>query len=278
MKFLKKKFTEIWLNDVLVVKSPILIEEKIAKSLIHGFTTRFGGVSTGYLSSLNLDHKLDSVENVRCNHEILAAALGYNACDMVSTKQVHTDIVRVARREDSGKHLDCTVDYDCDALITNEKNLPLVAYAADCIPVILYDPVNHAVAVIHSGWRGTALAIVARAVEKLSDQYGTQAKDLLAAIGAGIGECCFTTHSDVPDAFREVLGAAYGDFIVDAEEMGKYAVDLKGINKHWLVLAGVLAENVDIDIECTCCNPEKYWSHRKTQGKRGGQGVVVMLK
>lgn len=278
MKFLKKSFKEFWLGDVLIVKSPLLIEEKIEKTLVHGFTTRFGGVSQGYLSSLNLDHKLDSVENVRRNHEILGSALRYKAEDMVSTNQVHTDVVRVARREDSGKHLDYAVDYECDALITNEKNLPLVAYSADCIPIILFDPVKEAVAVIHSGWRGTALAIVARAVEKMSAEYGCQPEHILAAIGAGIGECCFTTHRDVPDAFRQVLGIAYDDFIVDAADEGKFAVDLKGINKHWLVSAGVLAENVDVDMECTCCSGEKYWSHRATQGKRGGQGVVAMLK
>lgn len=247
--------------------------------LLHGFSTRLGGVSTGAQASLNLDHKKDSTANVRQNHLRLAAALGYDARRLVSTHQVHKSEVRVAEAADEGLVLDGPTPYECDALVTNCPGRPLICYAADCIPILLWAEDAAAVAAVHAGWRGTAADIAAKAVQKLAAVYHADPARIKAAIGPGIGPCCFSTHDDVPNAMLAAFGPSVERCIrPDTAEPGKFLVDLKQINALRLQSAGVPAANVAISPECTCCLPEKYWSHRYTKGERGGQAAVIMLR
>lgn len=247
--------------------------------VLHGFTTRFGGVSTGAQSSLNLDHKMDSDENVRQNHLLLAAAMGYDSHRMVSTHQIHSDIIRLATAPDEGLHLLGSTPWECDAVITNQPGRPLICYAADCIPILLWCESTPAIAAIHAGWRGTCADIAAKCVHRLADEFGADPSRIKAAIGPGIGACCFSTHDDVPDA----LTAAFDDTVShcitpDPAEAGKFLVDIKLVNATRLCAAGVPAANIAISAECTCCLHDKYWSHRYTKGKRGGQAAVIMLR
>lgn len=257
---------------------PLFPEDK----LICAFTNRFGGVSSGPQASLNLDHKKDTAANVRQNHLLLAAALDYPAEAMVSTRQIHSDIIRIARPEDAGLHLLGPVPYECDALITDEPGRPLIAYAADCIPILLWAPKaagGAAIAAIHAGWRGTCADIAAKCVRKMAETYGIQPADCRAAIGPGIGPCCFSTHDDVPQAFLQAFGEPVRSFIrPDSQNPGKFLPDLKAINGWRLEQAGLSHQNIAISPECTCCLPNKYWSHRFTKGERGGQAAIIMLK
>lgn len=244
----------------------------------HAFTTRAGGISTGAQASLNLDHKQDTVENVYQNHLILADALGYDPHAMVSTRQIHSAIIRIAGAKDAGQHLDGPVPYECDGLITDQPGRPLIAYSADCIPVLLYAPDVHAVAALHAGWRGTAADIAAHGVRRLQEGYGADPRQMIAAIGPGIANCCFTTHDDVPRAMQEAFGTEVNAFITpEADSPGRFHVDLKAINSWRLQTAGVPADSIAVSPECTCCLPDKYWSHRASGGNRGGQAAVIML-
>lgn len=256
-----------------------------ADGLLCAFTNRWGGVSGGAQASLNLDHKKDTAANVRQNHLILAAALDYRPEAAVSTRQVHGDIIRVAQPEDAGLHLDGPVPYECDALITDQPGRPLIAYAADCIPILLWAPKHDggtAVAAIHAGWRGTQADIAAKAVRRLAEVYGVAPAECRAAIGPGIGPCCFSTHDDVPKAMVAAYGDGVRQFITpdnsSGAEPGKFLVDLKAINAYRLQLAGLSPENIAVSPECTHCNPDKYWSHRYTKGRRGGQAAIIMIK
>ncbi|MBQ3199806.1 MAG: peptidoglycan editing factor PgeF [Firmicutes bacterium] len=247
--------------------------------LLHGFTTRHGGISTGHQAGLNLDHKQDTNENVRQNHLILAAALGYDSRRMVSTHQIHSDIIRIAQDGDEGLHLLGPTPYECDALITNVKGRPLIAYSADCIPILLWAQDVGAIAAIHAGWRGTVADIAAKCVAKLSAVYHADPAYIKAAIGPGISACCFSTHDDVPDALRQAFGSQIDCCITpDAAYHGKFLVDIKQVNALRLQTAGLKPQNIAISPECTCCLPQKYWSHRYTKGKRGGQAAVIMLR
>ncbi len=247
--------------------------------LLHGFTTRHGGVSTGHQAGLNLDHKQDTNENVRQNHLILAAALGYDSQRMVSTHQIHSDIIRIAQDADEGLHLLGPTPYECDALITNVPGRPLIAYSADCIPILLWAQDVGAVAAIHAGWRGTVADIAAKCVAKLGTVYHADPAHIKAAIGPGISACCFSTHDDVPNALRQAFGSLADCCIIpDTDEHGKFLVDIKQVNAMRLQMAGLKSQNIAISPECTCCLPQKYWSHRYTQGKRGGQAAVIMLR
>ena len=203
----------------------------------HCFTTRYGGVSTGYLSSLNIGlHRGDDPENVRENFRILADALGIVPEDFVLTRQIHSDIVCKVGRADRGNHMVEGASAECDALVTNEPGVALVIFTADCTPIVFYDPVTGAVGAAHAGWKGTALGIAAKTVEAMVHHFGCDPANIRAAIGPNISGCCFETDRDVPDAMVAALGEEARPFIRPSGE--KFYVNLKEINALWLRKAG----------------------------------------
>lgn len=241
----------------------------------HAFSTRHGGVSGGHLASLNLGiHRGDDRENVEKNYEIFGKAVGFDPKTLVFTHQTHTDIVARVGRADCGDGLEREVTVERDGLITNEEGVTLIVFSADCTPILLHDPVHHAVGAVHSGWRGTAAGIVRRALEKMSAAYGTDPADVEAAIGPCIGRCCFETHGEVPEAMRNALGEAAESAVTD-DGNGKFHVDLKEINRLWLELAGV--KKIDVSTDCTACQPDRFWSHRKVGNARGSLAAVIRL-
>lgn len=248
-------------------------------SATHAFTTRYGGVSTGIFKSLNLgENRNDYDDNVQKNYSILCSALDIPADRLVFSKQVHEATVRVASEKDCHK-LFGKIDYTADGLITNEKNLPLIIFTADCIPILLHDPVDGVIGAVHAGWRGTAYNIAGKAIQKMAAAYGCLPENIHAAIGPGIDKCCFETHSDVPEAMKKILGDGISAFVSErADTDGKYLIDLKGINRRLLENAGLKSENISVSDECTMCSHEKYWSHRFTNGLRGSQASVIMLR
>ena len=240
---------------------------------VHCFTTRYGGVSGGYLSSLNLGiHRGDKPENVVKNYEILAEALGFDVRDLVFTRQTHTDVVRLVDDANRGEGLFREVEPECDALVTNAPGVALAAFTADCVPILLHDPLTGAVGAVHAGWRGTAADIAGKAVRAMTEHFGSRPGDIRAAIGPSIGRCCFETHADVPDAVRAVLGAEADNFIVPTGE--KYRVDLKGVNAALLRRAGVT--RIEISSACTACEPERFWSHRRVGNDRGSLAAIIV--
>ncbi len=243
----------------------------------HGFSTRLGGVSQGIYASLNLGcNRGDNPEAVRENYRRFCAAVGVPGDRLVLSSQVHGDVVRTVTTADAGKGIDRKSDYEADGLITDIPGLTLVVFAADCLPILLYDPVRRVIAAVHAGWRGTALGIAARAVEKMRDVYGSDPAHILAAIGPGISKCCFETHEDVPNAMTEAMGASALRHI-EVLPTGKFHVDLKGLNACRLEQAGVPADHIAVSGDCTVCLPEKYWSHRATNGQRGSQAAMIAL-
>ena len=250
-----------------------LVAEEI--SVPHCFTTRRGGVSEGYLSSLNIGlHRGDDPGNVEKNFRILADALGISPEDFVLTKQIHSDIVVKVGRADRGKHMIEGASAVCDALITNEPGVALVIFTADCTPILLHDPVTGAVGAAHAGWRGTAAGIAAKTAEAMVREFGCDPGNIRAAIGPNISFCCFETDRDVPDAMVAALGEEAKPFIRSNGD--KYYVNLKEINALWLRKAGV--ERIEISDACTVCQSDLYWSHRVTRGERGSQGAIIVCK
>ena len=238
------------------------------------FTTRLGGVSTGYLASMNIGaHRGDTMENVARNYQILGSALGFSGEDLVLARQIHTDIVRSVTRQDA-RGLDHHSYPQCDALITRDPGVGLVVFTADCTPVLLWDPVTGAVGAIHAGWRGTGLDIAGKTVRAMAEQFGCDPRNIRAAIGPNIGPCCFETDRNVPVAMLERFGADAGEFIRRSGE--KYYVNLKEINALALRRAGV--GQIEISQACTVCSHERFWSHRYTHGERGSQGAIIVCK
>lgn len=241
----------------------------------HCFSTRFGGVSEGALASLNLGvHRGDRPANVRENYRRLGAAVGFESKNTVFTKQVHSDIVQRVGKQDRGRGLVYPVEVPRDGLVTNEPNVALTIFSADCTPVLLYDPVTRAVGAAHAGWRGTASGIAARTVEAMCREFGSRPENLRAAIGPCISQCCFETDSDVPEAMLAALGEEAHCAIRSVGE--KYYVDLKQLNAMWLRRVGVA--QIDLSCDCTACQPQRFWSHRRVGNSRGSLAAVIMLK
>ena len=250
-----------------------LISENILSS--HAFTTRLGGVSTGYLDSLNIGmHRGDVPANVEENYRRLAKALGFSTEKLVLANQIHTDIVRVVTEKDCLGSLSHRDYPECDALVTNTPGVALVVFTADCTPILFYDPVTGAVGAAHAGWRGTAAGIAAKTVETMIAAFGCKPENIRAAIGPNIGACCFETDRDVPEAMLSALGQEAKPYITQENE--KFRVDLKALNALWLRRSGV--KNIAIAKECTACDPHTFWSHRVTKGQRGSQGAIIVRK
>ena len=243
--------------------------------LRHCFTTRYGGVSGGELATLNLlGDKGDAPENVRENYRRVCALFGVGEDECAVTRQVHGNVVRIVTAAD--KHACLTkVPYEADGIVTAEKGLPIFCFTADCVPVLLCDAENGVIGAVHCGWRSSVGDILNNALTQMRS-LGARTENIRAAIGPAIGKCCFETDEDVPEAVTAWLGGdTEGLFQKRAD--GKTLVDLRAANARRLVQRGVPAEHIDISDECTFCSHDKYWSHRYTKGKRGGQAAVICL-
>lgn len=247
--------------------------------ITHGFSTRAGGVSEGYLSSMNLGHgRNDAEENVIRNHEIIAEAIGFDAHNIVASRQTHTTNVRVVSKEDCGKGVYKERDYDdVDGMITNEKNIVLATYFADCVPLYIVDIKNKAIGLSHSGWRGTVGKIGQVTLEKMNEQYGTKPEDIVVCIGPSICQNCYEVSLDVAQEFMEAFPNHKEEILKDKGN-DKFLLDLWECNRIIFEEAGVLPENINLPDLCTCCNGEFLFSHRATNGKRGNLAAFLSLK
>jgi len=248
-----------------------LIDEQIP--VPHAFTTRLGGVSQGIYESLNLGMALgDDPMAVAENYKRITDILGTKRERMVVSRQVHGDRVRVVGKADYFKDISHPFE-EGDALLTIEEDVTLAVFTADCIPILLWDGYTGAVSAIHAGWRSTVLDIVGLAVEKLC-AFASYPKHIRATIGPGIGVCCFETGQEVPEAVRKVLGHEAETCITD-RGAGKSMVDLKEVNRCLLIRAGLSPDQITVSHYCTMCNPDLFWSHRVTEGKRGVQAAII---
>ena len=245
----------------------------------HGFSTRKGGVSTGIFSSMNLNFKRgDDPDAVLENYRRMAAALNMRVEDMVLSDQTHTTNVRVITEEDRGKGILRPQDYsDVDGMITNVPEIVLVTSYADCVPLYFVDPVRKAIGLSHSGWKGTVGHIGQKTVWKMHEVYGTEPKDIVAAIGPSICQSCYEVSDDVAEAFRANFTADEAADILLDKGNGKYQLDLWKANWYVLTDAGILPEHLSVTDLCTACHPDLLWSHRKTNGQRGGLSAFLSL-
>lgn len=261
---------------------PYLVFEHLEQTgmVMHGVSTRMGGVSAGCCSTMNLSFERgDSEEAVRTNYEFLGAAMGFSTDSLVFSKQTHTTNVRVVTEADRGKGFLRQRDYtDVDGLVTNVPGLTLATFYADCVPLFFVDPVHKAIGLSHSGWRGTVGKIEKKTVEKMTEMYGTDPKDVLAAIGPSICRSCYEVSEDVILEVRKAFSEEHWRELYDEKEDGKYQLDLWRANELIFEKAGILKEHYSVTNLCTCCNPQYLFSHRASHGKRGNLGAFLMIR
>jgi len=250
---------------------------KYEKILTHCFTTRNFGVSTDEYSSLNMGFKTDDKrENVLENFKRVTDALGISIDNIVLSDQVHDTKIKVVDESDRGKGITRESDIrGYDGLMTNARGVALVTFYADCVPVFLFDPKKKAIALVHSGWRGTVGKIADNAVKMMNEVYGCDCSDILAAIGPSIGKCCFETGDEVYREFSDKMD--WSGKYCEKKPDGKWNIGLQGIIKETLVRAGVPEGNITVSNICTMCNRDLFFSHRGDKGRTGRMAAIMQL-
>jgi len=216
-------------------------------------------------------HTGQEYTSIVANRSEILAHFGSQAV-AVSPLQVHGSHVHVvdAPAARGWTQLDST--FEADALVTNLPNVVLTILTADCVPLLVVDPVHRAIGAVHAGWRGTQQEIVRKTIEKMGALYGTQPADLIVGIGPAIGECCYEVGAEVADHFT-----AYPQAIVPKDN-GKYLLDTKRINARQLEDLGVPPNQIEISPICTSCEHERFFSYRADAGTAGRFMSCIMLE
>ncbi len=250
----------------------------------HLFSTRLGGVSKGCYSEMNLSYtRGDEKKAVDENYRRIADVMGHGRSldDFVSTFQTHTTNVRVITKDDRGKGPARARDYiDIDGLVTNEKGIILSTFHADCPPIYFVDPVNNAIGLSHSGWKGTKGKIAEATLKIMKENYGSVPSDCVCAIGPSICGDCYEIGEDVAEEFC----SSFSKNELEAERIlipypnKKYRLNLWNAIKLTLIQAGVKEENIFVTDVCTRCNPSLLFSHRIQGDARGNLAAFLSLK
>lgn len=241
---------------------------------VQGFTTRHEGVSRPPYNSLNLGlSTMDSSHNVEGNRSILTRAFGTKLESLVTVTQVHgTDLLVLDEPNQDFSHFQ---KLECDGIITNQPWVMIGVCVADCVPVLLLDPVKKVIAALHAGWKGTAQGIVTKGVAAMVRLFECNPDNILAAIGPAIGPCCYEVDTPVAEAFQK--GGMPFDSFAEKSEPGKWRLNLAAANRHQLLRAGLLEENVETTAYCVSCEKDLFFSYRRDNGETGRQMGFIML-
>ncbi|MFC2459893.1 MAG: peptidoglycan editing factor PgeF [Selenomonas noxia] len=247
--------------------------------LIHGFSARHGGVSPVPFDTLNMAlHVGDDPAHVWENRTRYLRTIGSDAARICTIRQVHgTEIVRVLRR-DAGRG---ARDYDdacadADAMITNDSGVALLLCYADCVPVLLYDPVHNAAGLVHAGWKGTVQRIAAKTIARMGEEFGTKPSDVCAGIGPSISADCYVVGPEVADRFYAKFPAHANEILTKRD--GAIHLDLWAANRIQLVEAGLAENNIDSANVCTSCDRTFFYSYRAAGGRTGRLAAVMELR
>ncbi len=278
MDYIKFHSETMTLNNSDVV--PYLTYNALSKIdfITHGFSTRLGGVSTGDFTSMNLAlNRGDNRESVLENYKRLSTAIGVDYNTLVASAQDHNTVVRCVSHEQYGVGITKPRDMDSvDALVTDEPNVTLVTYYADCTPIFYVDTVKKVIALAHGGWRGTVNRIAQKVVATMVDKYDCNTANITAAIGPAISRCCYEVDYSCAKEFMS-LEDVDTEKIITPKEKGKYMLDLLEANRQLLIGAGVLNDNIIVSDVCTRCNNQLLWSHRATNGHRGTMAAMMSI-
>jgi YfiH family protein len=253
--------------------------------LWHGFSTHRGGVSRVYLpegssarpydGQLNLGFTAADVpENVRENRlRWIEAVTGSRTTPLVAVRQIHSNRNLIAPRDWAGVEPGSAPE--ADGIITNQRGFLIGIQTADCIPVLVADTKRRAVAAFHAGWRGTVARIVELGVARMGEEFGSEPADMVAAIGPGIGACCYTVGAEVLEKFS--VNFSYADELFSSRE-DAMQLDLIEANRRQLMAAGIPESSIAVVGGCTACQPELLYSHRASGGHAGRMMAVIGIR
>jgi polyphenol oxidase len=246
--------------------------------LTHGISTRAGGVSRGKLGSLNLSFKTgDDTLRVKENRLLFMKTLGISVINPATLNQVHGDGIR---RVMKGERLPLDgILGEGDALLTDVPGIPLMILVADCLPILLFDPVHRAVGLAHAGWRGTVNHVGAKTLLRMGEEFGTHPPDVKVALGPAIGSCCYEVGKEVTEPFQSVFPWA-GEVLSPGTGPDKFKLNLEESNARQMLEIGVSHEHVLRSGLCTIRRNDLFYSHRaeaSDERPTGRFGALIML-
>lgn len=281
--------------ELRLLQSPDL---KRVPWLVHGFTTRPGGLTTSYGGrTLNLGFTKDdlrtSVERNRKAALLAAGAATGKPWPLITLRQIHSDLIHVVRSRKAERFVG-------DGVVTDLRGIALGILTADCFPILLVDTKKKAVGAFHAGWRGTVKRIVEKGIGTMRLEFGSHPEDIHAAIGPGIQQCSFEVGEEVEETFHTQFAYAaelfhrvqesdavrerYPMLFMNQRAPGhgdpciKVHLDLREANRRQLLAAGVPEENITALKDCTVCQPRTFFSHRGERGKTGRQMAIVGIQ
>lgn len=240
-------------------------------NVTHGLFTRLGGVSAAPFDTLNVGSTVgDDPASVHINRERVAAVMEFPETDTRTTWQVHgTDVLVAHQGELTG-----WPPPKADAIITADRDVPLVMRFADCVPLLLFDPVRQVIGLAHAGWRGTLAGVSPATVDAMRETFGCHVRDILVGVGPSIGPCCYEVGPEVIEQAQAAFGTLEG-LVRQPSNGGGARLDLWAANEQSLRWAGV--EHIEVARLCTACNTHEFYSHRAEKGNTGRAAVVMKL-
>jgi len=253
-------------NDIKYLVIPAFESTGLVK---HAFSTR------------SLDFNLtanDMNERILQNYKLFCQTIGIEVENLVASDQTHEDEVYEATEKDRGKGILLKSDIkNKDALITKEREVALITYHADCVPLFFLDVKTPAIGLAHAGWRGTMKKIGPKTVAEMVSKFGTHPENILVGIGPCIKKCCFEVDEPVIIILKKVF-ENYQELIEPADKKGHWMLDLVKANQVSLIEAGIKPSNIWISDYCTCCHNDLFFSFRGDKKKTGNQIAVMELK
>jgi hypothetical protein len=247
------------------------------KGIVHFISTRNGGTSNSPFDTLNISFNVsDDPEVVLKNRKLLAEAVGFDAAGIVTAKQVHDNKVALVTKDMRGKGaFDFISALDgIDAMVTNVPKICLMVQVADCVPVLLYDPVKKVIGAVHAGYKGTILKIAENAVKSMIKQYRSDPNDIYVGIGPSIGPCCYEVGKEVVKEVKDSL--KNGKDLINVRK-GKSFFDLWKANRSQVEACGVPRQNIEVAGICTNDRTDMFFSFRAGKGTTGRFAAGIML-
>lgn len=246
----------------------------LSDGYVAGFSSRNGGVSRAPYNSLNLGlNTADLQASVEGNRSTFARSFDLQPHQLLTVKQVHGKDLLVI--DESNLDLTHFLTVEVDAIVTDQPGIMIGVLVADCFPVLVWSREQGVVAAVHVGWRGAANGILRKTIETMREHFGCSVAELRAAIGPGIGAHKYEVDRPVRDAFRQ--GSGFWPEIAKEVRLGYWQLDLSLSCRLQLEQVGLLTQNIDQAVECTCCHPESFFSYRRDKGETGRQLGFIKL-
>lgn len=243
--------------------------------IVHAFCTRWGGVSQGAYENLNFSFREgDPTDRVEKNWELLSAAYQVPRGQFFVVNQIHEDRILLIDQEHPKPNENKPLQYD--AILTDRPGLAIGIKTADCVPILMVDPVRRVIGAVHAGWKGTSLGIAGKAVDALASRFLSKPSDLIVAVGPAIGPCCYQVDKTVFEAMGDPSGP--NSLFRPCREEGKWMLDLPLANRLQVERKGVSPGNIVTSGFCTACRGDLFFSHRREKGKTGRHLNFIMIR